>query len=72
MVINHPSQMTHVAVHNDPKLKKIIQSKCSLYSLPQSTVDVIKWSLVKSRDAAGFSNPGGLAVMWWALSAPWL
>ena len=22
------------------------------------------------RDAAGFSDPGGLAVMWWALSAP--
>ena len=22
------------------------------------------------RDAAGFSNPGGLAVMWWAKSAP--
>ena len=22
------------------------------------------------RDAAGFSNPGGLAVMWWAYSAP--
>ena len=22
------------------------------------------------RDAAGFSNPIGLAVMWWALSAP--
>ena len=23
-----------------------------------------------SRDAAGFSKPGGLAVMWWAWSAP--
>ena len=22
------------------------------------------------RDAAGFSNPGGLAVMWWAYSVP--
>ena len=22
------------------------------------------------RAAAGFSNPGGLAVMWWVLSAP--
>ena len=22
------------------------------------------------RDAAGFSNPGGLAVMWWAKFAP--
>ena len=25
---------------------------------------------VQYRDAAGFSNLGGLAVMWWALSAP--
>ena len=25
-----------------------------------------------NRDAAGFSNPGGLAVIWWASSAPWL
>ena len=25
---------------------------------------------VTVRDAAGFSNPGGLAVMWWAYSAP--
>ena len=33
----------------------------------QKTSDIIYVrSLILSRDAAGFSNPGGLVVMWWA------
>ena len=27
-------------------------------------------AIVGFRDAAGFSNPGGLGVMWWAKSPP--
>ena len=31
-------------------------------------IDILRYSyrISHSRDATGFSNPGGLAVMWWA------
>ena len=52
------------------------ENKCKIYPLPELPIFVLFLQVplfiehleivFLFRDAAGFSNPGGLAVMWWA------